>query len=376
VGWVWAWVDIGSTLVNILADLAIALESIQARALETANSIETGGILVAVVHTQGTLINVNTSDTITAETVVTGTAEWTLGVSTGGVDIAIIGTNLTLVDLMTVDTVSKETGFALAHEWTNQVVAISIDWADIVTGQTLVDVVTLESITLETRDTVTQETFVSVNTGSIGITSMCSKSTLIWISGSGSSSCGSSCGSCRRSKSWSLSGSWPLNWSGRGWLRESPDKIKTIEIGTLVGFEFDHDQIWVKDLTLEPTVLDNVIEHWVRLIVVIGKEIWVVRGTGDGVLNGKLTESVDKLTHFWWSLTTSLDTKVIPLAWSILARGAWFVVLIEWWSTSSTIRWSFFFNVHFQQFDPDFGTWWTSNEPLTGSAWSVWMIRG
>ena len=51
------------------------------------------------------------------------------------------------------------------------------------------------------------------------------------------------------------------------------------------------------------------------------------------------------------------------------------MVLVEWRAASSRVRGSLLLNVHFQEFDPDLGAGWTSDEPLTSCAWSVRMVR-
>jgi len=241
-----AGVDISGALIDVTADLAISLESVQTGALKATGSVETSGILVAVVHTQGTLVDVETIHTVAAKASIASAREATLGVAASGVDITIISADFTLVNLMAVDAVTEETGLALAHERALLVNAISIDRAHIVTGKTFIDIIALMTVALETGDAVAEETLVGVDTSGVFITSVCAKCTLVWIS------CGCSCGSGRcggcgndSTLGWCnsrLSG-WFLDWFGSAWLGESPDEIEAIEVSTLVRFELDHDQV-------------------------------------------------------------------------------------------------------------------------------------
>ena len=49
---------------------------------------------------------------------------------------------------------------------------------------------------------------------------------------------------------------------------------------------------------LEPTVSDDIVEHRVRLVGIISKEIGIIGSSGNSGLDGEFPKSIDVLTHF------------------------------------------------------------------------------
>jgi hypothetical protein len=261
-------------------------------------------IFITIVHVQSAFIDIETSVTVTGEPSVARTIERSLGVGTSGIEVTIICTNFAFVNFAALNAVTEETALALTAKGSDVVNAMSVWGANIVSGETFVNVRARVSVALKSSNTVAEESFVGIDASCVDIASVGSISALIGIGG-GSGGSGSGSGSCSglgrgNSSSWSSSGSywWFL---GGGWLGsfgESPDEIETVEVSSLIGFKLNHDQIRVENLSLEPSVFNNVVEHGIRLVIVVVEEIRVVWCTGDTVLDSEFLESIDVLTHF------------------------------------------------------------------------------
>jgi hypothetical protein len=281
------------------------LEAIITGTFESTVSIDAVSIFITVVHVQSAFIDIETSVTVTGEPSVAGTIEGSLGVGTSGIKVAIISTDFAFVNFAALNTVTEETALALAAEGSDVINTMSIWGANIVSGETFVNVRARVSVALESSNTVAEESFVGIDTSCVDITSVGSISALIGIGG-GSGGSGSCSGGGSGLGSGNSSGSWFSSWSywwfnGGGWFwsfRESPDEIETVEISSLIGFELDHDQVRVENLSLEPSVFNDVVKHGVRLVIVVIEEIRVVWCTGDTVLDSEFLESIDVLTHF------------------------------------------------------------------------------
>jgi hypothetical protein len=59
-----------------------------------------------------------------------------------------------------------------------------------------------------------------------------------------------------------------LNWFGK-----PPDQVESVEVGSGVGFELDGDLVGAEHFTLEPSLSDDIVEHWVALVVVVGEKV-------------------------------------------------------------------------------------------------------